>query len=228
MDFSKFKLDLTAEEVQEVDKGFKSNSGPKALGVGLHEVAIEKVEEKGPSNGDPSWERLNLTLVASNGGFTYLNLLVPTESLKYGPENKLWAWKKLKEFLKATGYEVTEENAPEILAAAFSNPSTLVGHKYQVELKFTGHHAQVLEDKTGIALVDRDGVVETDEDGDPIVLPTFGEIKDAAKELGLWYEGYPQVVGYGKKFTNPLATKKKTGLTTKKISLPSKENSPFS
>lgn len=228
MDFSKFKIDLTEEDIVEVEKGPKSNSGPKALGVGLHEVVIESAEENGPSKSDPSWERLNLKLTAANGGFAYMNLQIPTESLKYGTEGKLWAWKKLKDFLKATGYDVNEDNAGEILASAFSKPSGLVGHKYQIELAFTGYHGQYLEDKSGIALVDREGVVETDDDGDPIVFPTFAEVKNAAKELGLWFEGYPQVVGFGKKFPNNLntATKKKTGITTKKI-FTSESSSPF-
>ena len=224
MDFSNFKLDLTEEEVQEVDKGSSSSSGPRALGVGLHEVTITKVECGGPSKGDPSWERLSLSLTAPNGSFAFLNLLVPTESLKYGADNKLWAWKKLKKFLEATGIEVTQNNVPEVLSRLFSKASVLEGFKYQVELQYTGYHALPLDDKSGIALVNRDGEIVHDQDGDPVVCQKYEDVKNAAKELGHWYEGYPQVVGYGKQYKNVVEVKK---AVAKKVTLAGSSESPF-
>lgn len=220
--FSQFKMDLSVSDKAEVEKSGSGERKPRNLPAGLHEVVIKEVTAKGVSQADETWEKLTIKFEASNMNYCYHLLMIPTVGLKFGPKGDLWAWKKLKSFIEAIGFEITDDNIPDLLSKLFSSPERMVGLKLNIELKYTSHHGLYLE-KNKIALVDKDGEQVVDGDNDPVIEADYAAVENAANELGLKYDGRPSLIAYGVPLKNDLSKFEKK---VKKLARPV-DDAPF-
>jgi hypothetical protein len=181
---------FTTQDTVEV-KAAGSSKEQRFFIPGIHAVQITAVEEKGPVQGDSTWERLNITVEAGSKK-SFVTLCYPTESLNYKGESNNMLRTKLVRFGNALGYDMSLSNIKAALVAMFSDVDNLVGRELQVKFGYNKPHFRPTSNKpdTTFLLHNAKGEPES------IVCDTREEIDAWATENQVKIQKWPEAIDY--------------------------------
>lgn len=203
----KFNIKVKEEDLQ-VKGGESNNSGPKFLQPGTHQVKITEVVEDSAPLADSTWIKLKLTYEDKEGkSLRKQMLLVPTESLDYGPDRKQGPKRNLLSFLNAIGESVSAKNLPQVISKWFEKPQRLVNQRLEVKVGYSNAHAKYIS-KGVFQLVDSKEQPITNEQGEPIQAADRQSIELIAKQRGLRFDAFPSVIAFGEPLAKQAPSKK--------------------
>lgn len=203
----KFNVKVTEQDLQ-VSGSKESSNGPKFLQPGTHQVKITEVVEDGSPAADSTWVKLKITYEDKEGkSLRKQLLLVPTESLEYGADRKQAPKRNLLSFLNALGENVSAKNLPQTISKWFEKPQRLVNQRLEVKVGYSNSHAKYVS-KGNFQLVDSKEQPVLDGEGLPISAPDRQSIELCAKQMGMRFDAYPSVIGYGEPLAKQAPTKK--------------------
>jgi len=203
----KFALKVKEEDLQ-VRGNESSSSGPKFLQPGTHQVKITEVVEDSAPIADATWVKLKLTYEDKEGkSLRKQMLLVPTESLDYGPDRKQGPKRNLLSFLNALGESVSAKSLPQVVSKWFEKPQRLVNQRLEVKVGYSNPHAKYIS-KGVFQLVDSKEQPVLNEQGEPIQSADRQSIELIAKQRGLRFDAFPSVIAFGEPLAKQAPSKK--------------------
>jgi hypothetical protein len=203
----KFALKVKEEDLQ-VRGNESSSSGPKFLQPGTHQVKITEVVEDSAPIADATWLKLKITYEDKDGkSLRKQMLMVPTESLDYGPDRKQGPKRNLLSFLNALGENVSAKNLPQLVSKWFEKSQRLVNQRIEVKVGYSNAHAKYIS-KGCFQLVDSKEQPITDEQGEPVQSADRQSIELIAKQRGLRFDAFPSVIGFGEPLAKQAPVKK--------------------
>lgn len=203
----KFNVKVKEEDLQSASRSGEASSGPKFLQPGTHQVKITEVVDDGPTVADATWLKLKITYEDKDGkSLRKQLLLVPTESLDYGPDRKQGPKRNLLAFLNALGESVSAKNLPQIISKWFEKPQRLVNQRLEVKVGYSNPHAKYIS-KGNFQLVDSKEQPVLD-NGEPISAADRNAIELIAKERGMRFDAFPSVVSFGEPLAKQAPSKK--------------------
>lgn len=214
----KFNVKVSEYDLQPSSKE-SSLSGPKFLQPGTHQVKITEVIDDGAPQADETWLKLKITYEDKEGkSLRKQLLLVPTQSLDYGPDRKQGPKRNLLAFLNALGESVSAKTLPQIISKWFEKPQRLVNQRLEVKVGYSNPHAKYLG-KNSFQLVDSKDQPVFDDNGQPLVTADRQSLELLAQERGYRFDAFPSVIAFGE----PLAKQ----APSKKIAAPTDEEDLF-
>lgn len=215
----KFNLKVSETDLDVSTPSRESSSGPRFLQPGTHQVKITEVVDDGAPMADETWLKLKITYEDKEGKTLRKQLLlVPTQSLDYGSDRKQGPKRNLLSFLSALGEDVSVKTLPQTVSKWFEKPQRLVNQRLEVKVGYSNSHAKYIS-KDNFQLVDAKDQPILDVNGEPISAPDRQSVELCAKQMGLRFDAYPSVIGYGE----PLAKQK----PAKKLAASSEEEDLF-
>jgi hypothetical protein len=203
----KFNVKVSEQDLQSPSRETIS-SGPKFLQPGTHQVKITDVVDDGAPQADDTWIKLKLTYEDKEGkSLRNQLLLVPTQSLDYGPDRKQGPKRNLLAFLNALGESVSAKTLPQTISKWFEKPQRLVNQRLEVKVGYSNSHAKYLG-KSNFQLVDSKEEPILGSDGAPISAPDRKALELLANSLGLRFDAYPSVIAFGEPISKQAASKK--------------------
>ena len=203
----KFNLKVSETDL-EVSTPSKESTGPKFLQPGTHQVKITEVVEDGNPIADETWLKLKITYEDKGGkSLRKQLLLVPTESLDYGPDHKQGPKRNLLSFLNAIGEDVSVKTLPQTVSKWFEKPQRLVNQRLEVKVGYSNSHAKYLG-KDSFQLVDSKEQPILDQNGEPVSASDRQSLELCAKQMGMRFDAFPSVIGYGEPVSKQKPTKK--------------------
>jgi hypothetical protein len=205
----KFNVKVSEQDLQSNSKD-SSSSGPKFLQPGTHQVKITEVVDDGSPVADETWLKLKITYEDKEGkSLRKQLLLVPTQSLDYGPDRKQGPKRNLLAFLNALGENVSAKTLPQIISKWFEKPQRLVNQRLEVKVGYSNHHAKYIG-KNSFQLVDAKEQPAMDESGQPIMAADRQAIELIAQQRGLRFDAFPSVIAFGEPLAKQAPSKKVT------------------
>jgi len=203
----KFNVKVSEQDLQPAQSKTIS-AGPGFLQPGTHQVKITDVEEQGPTIADDTWVKFKITYEDKEGK-TLRNqlLLVPTQSLDYGPDKKQGPKRNLLAFLNALGESVSVKSLPQTISKWFEKPQRLINQRLEVKVGYSNPHAKYMG-KNSFQLVDSKEQPVLDPDGSPIVAADRKALELLAQSRGMRFDAYPSVVAFGEPLAKQVPTKK--------------------
>lgn len=203
----KFNVKVSEQDLQSSSKE-SSSSGPKFLQPGTHQVKITEVVDDGAPQADETWVKLKITYEDKEGkSLRKQLLLVPTQSLDYGPDRKQGPKRNLLAFLNALGESVSAKTLPQIISKWFEKPQRLVNQRLEVKVGYSNNHAKYLG-KNSFQLMDSKEQPVTDESGQPIIAADRQALELIAQQRGLRFDAFPSVVAFGEPLAKQAPSKK--------------------
>lgn len=206
----KFNVKVSEQDLQSSSSKETSSSGPKFLQPGTHQVKITEVVDDGCPQADETWIKLKITYEDKEGkSLRKQLLLVPTQSLDYGPDRKQGPKRNLLAFLNALGENVSAKTLPQIISKWFEKPQRLVNQRLEVRVGYSNHHAKYIG-KNNFQLVDSKEQLVLDTEGQPIAAADRQALELIAQERGLRFDAFPSVVAFGEPLAKQVPSKKVT------------------
>lgn len=198
MTLPKIKLNKTEmtdadfrSELEKTSQGFA-----KFLEPGNHDLKIVKKEVLKAADKDPTWYNVQVTMENTEGAQIKAFIMVPTASLKYGPDKSMFPSKTLAEFFAAIGEDFTASTANVLLNKYFNEEKGLIGKVVNVDCGYKSNWIKWVSKDTYV-IVDKNGHTFKDERGEPLpVFNTRDEAKAYAKDLNLKIDPYLNVLKY--------------------------------
>jgi hypothetical protein len=199
----KFNLKVSEGDLATAEAP-KESGGSKMLQPGVHQVQISEVVEDGSPMADDTWVKLKVTYEDKEGKTLRKQLLlVPTQSLDYGPDRKQGPKRNLLAFLNALGEDVSAKTLPATVSKWFEKPQRLVNQRLEVKVGYSNAHVKYLG-KDSFQLVDAKEQPVLNSSGEPVMATDRQSLELYAKQVGLRFDAYPSVIAYGE----PLAKQK--------------------
>lgn len=203
----KFNVKVSEQDLQTSSKE-TSSSGPKFLQPGTHQVKITDVVDDGSPQADDTWIKLKLTYEDKEGkSLRNQLLLVPTQSLDYGPDRKQGPKRNLLAFLNALGESVSAKTLPQTISKWFEKPQRLVNQRLEVKVGYSNAHAKYIS-KGNFQLVDSKEQPILDSNGEPISASDRKALEMIAQERGLRFDAFPNVIAFGEPLAKQAPSKK--------------------
>lgn len=203
----KFNVKVSEQDLQPASKETTS-SGPRFLQPGTHQVKITEVVDDGAPQADDTWIKLKITYEDKEGkSLRKQLLLVPTQSLDYGPDRKQGPKRNLLAFLNALGENVSAKTLPQIISKWFEKSQRLVNQRLEVKVGYSNHHAKYLG-KNSFQLVDSKEQPVLDENGQPLVTADRQSLELLAQERGYRFDAFPSVIAFGEPLAKQAPSKK--------------------
>jgi hypothetical protein len=203
----KFNVKVSEQDLQSSSKETIS-SGPKFLQPGTHQVKITDVTDDGAPQADDTWVKLKITYEDKEGkSLRNQLLLVPTQSLDYGPDRKQGPKRNLLAFLNALGENVSAKTLPQTISKWFEKSQRLVNQRLEIKVGYSNSHAKYLG-KNNFQLVDSKEQPVLDSNGEPISAADRKALELMAQQRGLRFDAYPSVVAFGEPIAKQAPSKK--------------------
>lgn len=127
-DFSSLSFE-SDEEMDAADAaakggGFKDKYFSKP---GQYDTVIAKVDYLGKAKNDDTWVNLVVHFEGTDGKTINSLVQVPTQDVVYGPKKTTFVFKKLKDFCRGIGHDLTVKNVKDTVKKNFARPEKLVG-----------------------------------------------------------------------------------------------------
>lgn len=204
----KFNVKVNEQDLQTSTRNETISSGPRFLQPGTHQVKITDVVDDGCPQADETWVKLKITYEDKEGkSLRNQLLLVPTESLDYGPDRKQGPKRNLLAFLNALGESVSAKTLPNTISRWFEKPQRLVNQRIEVKVGYSNSHAKYVG-KNNYQLVDSKEQPVLDERGEVISAADRKALEMLAQQRGLRFDAYPSVVAFGEPITKQTTSKK--------------------
>lgn len=201
--FSKFKVS------QDLPEDFgappqKEQKEQKAwtFKPGLYkDCVIKSVEEMAdPCKADPTWIKLKVTIAHDRREIRKL-VLVPTESITYGPDQTSGPFGMLIKFLAAFGVELNTKNSGTVIPDVFSDPSCFVGQRCDITVGHNGHYAHYVDRNTYHLYSRSDRPICEKGTANPISFPSADACEVYCEHHKIEFSPWPEV-----RFINPPTT----------------------
>lgn len=203
----KFNVKVSEQDLQTNSKESPS-SGPKFLQPGTHQVKITDVVDDGSPQADDTWIKLKLTYEDKEGkSLRSQLLLVPTQSLDYGPDRKQGPKRNLLAFLNALGESVSAKTLPQTISKWFEKPQRLVNQRLEVKVGYSNAHAKYIS-KGNFQLVDSKEQPILDSNSEPISASDRKALELIAQERRLRFDAFPSVIAFGEPLAKQVPSKK--------------------
>lgn len=204
----KFNVKVSEQDLQPSSSRETIPGGPRFLQPGTHQVKITDVVDDGAPQADDTWVKLKVTYEDKEGkSLRNQLLLVPTQSLDYGPDRKQGPKRNLLAFINALGESVSAKSLPQTISKWFEKPQRLVNQRIEVKVGYSNSHAKYLG-KNNFQLVDSKEQPVLDSSGNPISAADRKALEMLAQERGLRFDAFPSVIAFGEPLAKQAASKK--------------------